>query len=75
MVFGIDASNIREGGGLTHLKSILQFANPEQFGVSKIVIWSSQKTLNQLPNLSFVAQFHEFFPYKHQFEIVSYVKH
>ena len=56
MVFGIDASNIREGGGLTHLKSILQFANPEQFGVSKIVIWSSQKTLNQLPNLSFIEK-------------------
>jgi len=56
MIFGIDASNIREGGGLTHLKSILQFANPEQFGVSKIVIWSSQKTLNQLPNLSFVEK-------------------
>lgn len=54
MIIGIDASNIREGGGLTHLKSILQFANPKHSGFSKIVVWSSQATLNQIPDAPFL---------------------
>ena len=30
MILGIDASNIRAGGGLTHLKEILLNADPER---------------------------------------------
>jgi glycosyltransferase involved in cell wall biosynthesis len=56
MIIGIDASNIREGGGLTHLKAILQFANPKQLGIDKIVVWSSIATLNQIPEVDFVEK-------------------
>lgn len=51
MILGIDASNIRAGGGLTHLKAILSNASPGQFGFEKVVLWSSQSTLDTLPNL------------------------
>lgn len=56
MVLGIDASNIREGGGLTHLKEILLNGNPEKCGFKKVVIWSSKKTLHQLPDFPWLLK-------------------
>ena len=46
---GIDASNIRQGGGITHLSQLLQHAEPDLSEISKVVVWSSQETLNKLP--------------------------
>ncbi|MGL2995216.1 glycosyltransferase family 4 protein [Flavobacterium sp. TSSA_36] len=51
MILGIDATNIRAGGGLTHLKEILVNANPSIYDFTKVVIWSSNDTLIHLPNL------------------------
>ncbi len=48
MIIGIDASNIRSGGGLTHLVNLLKAANPQEFGISSIVVWSSQATMNKI---------------------------
>jgi len=56
MVIGIDASNIRFGGGLTHLNAILQFANPTESGFSKIIVWASQSTLNQITDAPFIEK-------------------
>ena len=50
MILGIDATNIREGGGLTHLKEILENGSPNCFGITRVVIWSNNTTLNNLPN-------------------------
>ena len=41
----IDASNIRCGGGLTHLVELLRVAEPLEHGISNVVIWASQATL------------------------------
>ncbi len=46
---GIDASNIRDGGGLGHLSEILRVAQPQEHGISKIVIWGGQSTLERMP--------------------------
>jgi glycosyltransferase involved in cell wall biosynthesis len=54
MILGIDATNIRTGGGLTHLKEVLSNATPSQFGFDKVVIWSSQATLDKLPNFDWL---------------------
>jgi glycosyltransferase involved in cell wall biosynthesis len=56
MILGIDATNIRAGGGLTHLKEILINANPNNYGFEKVVIWSSYATLNHLPNLDWLIK-------------------
>ena len=48
VILGIDASNIRAGGGLTHLKQLLNNIHVYESGFSKIVIWSSNTTLNKL---------------------------
>ena len=50
MTIVIDATNIFEGGGLTHLHDILQHFTPEKHHFKKIVLWSNTKTINLLPD-------------------------
>ena len=47
MILGIEASNIRAGGGLVHLVEIIKNADPKKYGFSKVSLWSSRKTLDQ----------------------------
>lgn len=49
MRLGIDASNIRDGGGIGHIINILQAAQPQEYGIDKIVVWGGRTTLEQLP--------------------------
>jgi glycosyltransferase involved in cell wall biosynthesis len=44
----IDASNLRAGGGITHLHEMLRNATPERFGFEKVFVWASQKTLDAI---------------------------
>jgi glycosyltransferase involved in cell wall biosynthesis len=44
----IDASNIRIGGGVTHLVEILRAANPIAHGFEKICVWALRSTLEQI---------------------------
>lgn len=53
---GIDASNIRAGGGLTHLSEMLSAAQPGKYGISKITVWASVKTLDKLPDRSWLEK-------------------
>ena len=55
MVVAIDASNIRGGGGLSHLVGILKNYNPK-WGFHKVVIYSNEKTLDKLPNKSWLVK-------------------
>ena len=48
LIVGIDASNIRGGGGRTHLIEMLDAADPERHGISKIVVWGSRETVGLL---------------------------
>ncbi|OWK73529.1 hypothetical protein CBW16_08425 [Flavobacteriaceae bacterium JJC] len=50
MILGIDATNIRSGGGLTHLKEVLQYAEPKDYLFEKVIVWSNEKTLSKLPD-------------------------
>jgi len=42
---GIDAINIRDGGGITHLKEILSNADPSLDNFNEVILWSSKETL------------------------------
>jgi glycosyltransferase involved in cell wall biosynthesis len=44
----IDASNIRIGGGVTHLVEILRAADPVAHGFEKICVWALRSTLEQI---------------------------
>ncbi len=48
LIIGIDATNLRGGGGLTHLLELLQAAHPIRHGFDRIVVWSGAKTLSAL---------------------------
>lgn len=48
MILGIDAANLRVGGGLTHLIELLRAAHPQAHGFSQIVVWGGTQTLTQL---------------------------
>jgi len=41
MILGINAYNIRSGGGVTHLVELLREADPVLFGFKKVIVWGS----------------------------------
>ena len=45
---GIDASNLRGGGGLTHLREFLRAADPALHDFDEIIVWGGHKTLKAL---------------------------
>lgn len=48
MILGIDASNIRAGGGLTHLRELLSAADPQAAGIRQVILWGGRMTLGRL---------------------------
>ncbi len=48
MHLAIDASNIRAGGGVTHLVELLKAAHPEAHGFSRVVVWAGRATLSEI---------------------------
>ena len=49
LILGIDITNLRGGGGVTHIIELLTAANPFAHGFSKIIVWGGSQTLNKLP--------------------------
>lgn len=47
---GIDATNIRQGGGVTHLSRLLASAQPERVGISQVTIWACGATCASIPD-------------------------
>jgi glycosyltransferase involved in cell wall biosynthesis len=45
LIVGIDATNISNGGGRTHLVELLRAAQPSEVGISKIIIWGGIDTV------------------------------
>lgn len=56
MRLGIDASNLRAGGGVTHLVELLRAADPMAHGFQHVVIWASQATLARLEERSWLSK-------------------
>jgi len=48
IVVGVDATNLRRGGGRTHLIELLREANLLDFGIDRVVVWGGRDTLNLL---------------------------
>ena len=59
MIIGIDASNIRSGGGVTHLVEILSSVKPNECGIERIVVWASLATLKKIPAVFWVVKKHK----------------
>lgn len=59
MRLGIDASNIRDGGGITHLVQLLLAAEPSTYGFETVVVWATQATLARLKDRPWLLKRHE----------------
>ena len=51
---GIDATNIRQGGGVTHLSQLLEAGDPFAAGFNRVTVWSCQSTAAMLPKRSWL---------------------
>jgi glycosyltransferase involved in cell wall biosynthesis len=49
-ILGIDAMNIRDGGGLTHLREILTHTDESTLLFDQVVVWGNDTCLQALPN-------------------------
>ncbi len=59
MRVGIDASNLRRGGGQTHLLELIGAAEPERYGITKVIVWSGKGLLSELPSQPWLEIIHE----------------
>ncbi|MCW7462949.1 glycosyltransferase family 4 protein [Leptospira limi] len=59
MILGIDASNIRGGGGVTHLVELLKAAEPKQFQFQKVIVWGGRSTLDKIEERSWMEKVYE----------------
>jgi len=57
VVIGIDASNIFTGGGLTHIREMINHADLDEHSF-KVIVWSREKTLNQLHEKKWLQKVH-----------------
>jgi len=56
LTLGIDATNLRYGGGRTHLIELLREANPKDYGFEKVVIWGARETLGLLDDRDWLVK-------------------
>ncbi|MAI14638.1 MAG: hypothetical protein CMM15_11505 [Rhodospirillaceae bacterium] len=56
LIVGIDATNLRGGGGVTHLVELLNAVELASHGIRKIVIWGGEQTLKKLPSRSWLEK-------------------
>jgi len=59
MVIGIDAANLRQGGGVTHLIELLRAAEPEKYEIQKVVVWGSKKLLYSIENRPWIEKIYD----------------
>jgi glycosyltransferase involved in cell wall biosynthesis len=59
MRLGIDASNLRVGGGVRHLVELLRAADPGASGFSEVYVWSGRQTLDQIEDRNWLIKAHQ----------------
>src|SRR5690606_7685358 len=47
---GVDGFNLRTGGGVTHLRELLETAEPECHGIRRVVLWTGEAPPAQVPD-------------------------
>lgn len=50
MILGIDGSNVRTGGGVTYLSSLLSAVDYRDQGIDRVVLWGGASILGKLPS-------------------------
>ncbi len=68
MRLGIDGTNIRAGGGVTHLVELLAAVNPSMHGIDKVFVWGPFSTLENINDRPWIEKLHEPVFEKHFFQ-------
>ena len=55
-VIGVDATNLRRGGGLTHLIELMATAQPGRNNFSRIILFGARQTLSKLPDREWIEK-------------------
>jgi glycosyltransferase involved in cell wall biosynthesis len=58
MILGIDASNLRGGGGVTHIVEMLKAADPPAHGFSQVIVWGGRAILDKIEDRSWLVKLH-----------------
>jgi glycosyltransferase involved in cell wall biosynthesis len=58
VILGIDASNLRGGGGVTHLVRLLEAARPADHGFERVRVWGGRATLDQIAPQPWLDRIH-----------------
>lgn len=56
LIIGIDAANLRGGGGVTHLVELLRALQPADLGIERVVVWGGSSALNALEHRSWLTK-------------------
>ncbi len=56
---GIDASNLRVGGGVTHLVELLRAARPQAHSFDRVTVWGSARTLERIEERPWLCRVHD----------------
>lgn len=56
IIIGVDATNIKSGGGKTHINELLFEINPERHAVKRIVVWASIELLKEIPDSEWIQK-------------------
>jgi len=59
MILGIDASNIRAGGGLTHLVELLGASEPAEHGFAEVIVWGGRRSLSRIKERRWLVKSHQ----------------
>ncbi|MCP5503336.1 MAG: glycosyltransferase family 4 protein [Leptospiraceae bacterium] len=59
MILGIDASNIRGGGGVVHLVELLRAAEPQKYQFEKVFVWGGTSTLDKIEDRNWLEKVYE----------------
>lgn len=59
MILGIDASNIRAGGGVTHLVELLYIADVQTHKFGRVIVWGSSATLSKITHRDWLCKVNE----------------
>jgi len=58
MRLGIDASNLRSGGSITHIAELIRWGDPEAHGIAKVTLWGAAITLERVPERPWLDRVH-----------------
>lgn len=59
MILGIDAFNLRAGGGVTHLVELLRESAPLSHGFDRVIVWGCSTTLTKIDNRDWLLKVYE----------------